>query len=168
MNCKNVEDLILTDYPDGQMDEEQEKQIEKHLASCVHCREYELAVRKTVIVPFNNSERVNPPAVIWHKIKEQIEEEEEEEEELTSPFADLIRRIKSLLYMPKPALAVATIVIILLVTVSIIKLPSKNQEIVKVDPENQIECITYLINVFDQDSVNEDSGFETSIEEYFL
>ncbi len=166
MNCKNVEELILTDYLDGQMDEGQKKQLEKHLASCVHCREYELAVRKTVIGPFDNSERVNPPAVIWHKIKEQIEEEQKEE--LTSPFADFIRSIKSLLYVPKPAFAVAMIVILLLVTVSVIKLPSKNQEIVKVDTENQVECITYLISVFDQDSANEDNDFETSIEEYFL
>lgn len=164
MNCKNVEDLILTDYLDGQMDDEKKKQLEKHLADCASCREYELIARKTVIGPFNDSERVNPPAVIWHKIKEQIEEEEE----LTSPFADLIRRIKSLLYVPKPAFAVAAIVIILLITVSVIKLPSKNQEIVKVAPENQVECITYLISVFDEGPLNEDNDFETSIEEYFL
>ncbi len=79
MNCKNVEDFILTDYLDGQMDEEQKRRIGKHLASCVHCREYELAARKTVITPFNNSEKVNPPAELWYKIKEQIEEEEQQE-----------------------------------------------------------------------------------------
>ncbi len=167
MNCKNVEDLILTDYLDGQMDEEQKKLIEKHLASCVHCREYVLTARKTVIAPFDNSERVNPPAVLWHKIREQIDEEEQPEA-LTSPFADFIHSIKSLLYMPKPAFAVAMIVILLLVTVSVVKLPSKNQEIVKVDTENQVECITYLISVFDQDSMSEDDNFEDPIEEYFL
>lgn len=166
MKCKKIKELILTDYLDGQMDEEQKKQIEKHLASCVHCKEYELVTRKTVIEPFSNTERLNPPEIIWHKIKEQIEEKQQQE--LSSPFADLIRRIKSLLYVPKPALAVATIVIVSLITVTIIRLPSKNQEIVKVSPENQVECVNYLISVFNQDSLDENNDFGTSIEEYFL
>ncbi len=166
MKCKKIKELILTDYPDGQMDEEQKKQIEKHLASCVHCKEYELVTRKTVIEPFSNTERLNPPEIIWHKIKEQIEEKQQQE--LSSPFADLIRRIKSLLYIPKPALAVATIVIVSLITVTIIRLPSKNPEVMKVNPEKQIECINHLISVFSQDSMNGNKDFGTSIEEYFL
>ena len=97
--------------------------------------------------------------------------EEKQLQELTSPFADLIRRIKSFLYVPKPALAVATIIVALLIMVTIIKLPSENQEIMKANlenQENQIECITYLLRVFNQDSMNENNGFGTSIEDYFL
>ena len=169
MNCEKVKELILTDYADRQVNEEQKEQIEKHLASCGHCKEYELAARKTVIDPFNNAERLNPPEAVWHKIKEKIEEKQLQE--LTSPFADLIRRIKSFLYVPKPALAVATIIVALLIMVTIIKLPSENQEIVKVNlenQENQIECMTHLLRMFNQDSMNENNGFGTSIEDYFL
>lgn len=165
MNCKKVKELILTDYLDGQVSEQQKKQIEKHLASCGPCKEYELLAKKTVIEPFNNAERLRPSEAVWHKIKEHIEEEEQE---LTSPFADLIRRIKSFLYVPKPALVVATIIVVLLVIVTIVKLPSEKQEIVKVNSEKQIECMTYLLSVFNQDSTNEVNGFGTSIEEYFL
>ncbi len=167
MNCEKVKELIITDYLDRQVNEEQKEQIEEHLASCRHCKEYELAARKTVIDLFNNAERLRPPEAVWHKIKEKIEEEQE----LTSPFADLIRRIKSFLYVPKPALAVATIIVALLIMVTIIKLPSENQEIMKANlenQENQIECITYLLRVFNQDSMNENNGFGTSIEDYFL
>ncbi|MEE9605655.1 MAG: zf-HC2 domain-containing protein [Candidatus Scalindua sp.] len=165
MNCKKVKELILTDYLDGQVNEEQKRQIEKHLASCGPCKEYELLAKKTVIDPFNNAKRIRPSEVVWHKIKEQIEEEQQE---LASPFADLIRRIKSFLYVPKPAFVVATIMVVLLIIVTIIKLPSEKQEIVKVSPEKQIECMTYLLRVFNQDSTNETNGFGTSIEEYFL
>ncbi len=87
---------------------------------------------------------------------------------VTSPFADLIRRINPFAYALKPALAVVTIVIIIFVATAIIKLPSENSEVVKVDPDNQIECMNYLLGVFDQDSMNGNNDFGTSIEEYFL
>lgn len=167
MKCKRVKELILTDYLDGQANEEQKKNIEKHLASCGLCNEYELAVRETAFDPFINAERQNPPESAWHKIKEQIEEEQQRQG-LTSPFADLIRRINPFVYVPKPALAVATIVIVLFVVIAIIKLPSEISEVVKVDTDNQIECMNYLLGVFDQDSITENNDFGTSIEEYFL
>ncbi len=165
MNCKKVKELILTDYLDRQVNEEQKKQIEKHLASCVNCKEYELAARKTVIEPFNKTERVNPPEEIWHKIKGQVEEEQKE---LANPFTDFIHRIKSLLYVPRPVLAVPTIVIVLLIVVTIIYLPSKKQETLEVNPESRIESINYMMSVFNQDSMDEDNGIATDIEEYFL
>lgn len=164
--CKKVKDLILTDYLDEQLNEDQKKIIEEHLSICVICREYELAARKTVIEPFNNVEKQNPPEAAWHKIKEQIKEEQRQG--LTSSFADLIRRINPFAYALKPALAVVTIVIIIFVATAIIKLTSENSEVVKVDPGKQIECINYLISVFSQGSMNGNNDFGTSIEEYFL
>ena len=165
MNCKKVKELILTDYLDGQMDKEQETLIDNHLADCVDCMEYKLIVRKTAFSPFSNPERHKPPDALWHKIKEQIEEEQQES---TSPFADLIRKIGRLMYVPRPVFAVAAVAIILLITVTILKLPSRSQEIVEVTPEKQIECVNYLISVFDQDSTDEDDDFETFVDEYFL
>ncbi len=166
MKCKKVKELILTDYLDGQANEEQKKNIEKHLSNCELCREYVLAVRKTAFNPFINAERQNPPEAVWHKIKEQIKDEQLQG--LTMPFADLVRRIKSFAFAPKPALAFATIVIVIFVAVIIMKLPSENSEVVKVDTEKQIECMNYLLGVFDQDSMTENNDFGTSIEEYFL
>ncbi len=166
MKCKKVKELILTDYLDEQLNEDQKKNIEEHLSSCGVCREYELAARKTVIEPFNNVEKQNPPEAAWHKIKEQIKEENRQG--LINPFADLIRRINPFAYALKPALAVVTIIIIIFVATAIIKLPSENSEVVEVDPDNQIECMNYLLGVFDQDSLTENNDFGTSIEEYFL
>ncbi len=167
MKCRKVRDLILTDYLDGQANEEQKKNVEKHLASCKLCNEYELAVKKAAFDPFINAERQNPPEAAWHKIKEQIEEEQQRPG-ITSSFADLVRRINPFVYVPKPALAVATIVIVLFVVVAIIKLPSENIEVVKLDSDNQIECMNYLLEVFDLDSMTENNDLGTSIEEYFL
>ncbi len=167
MKCEYVKELILTDYLDGQLGKEQKDQIEKHMTICKGCKEYELLTRTAVVEPFNNLKRYNPPETAWHKIREQIEEELPLQEP-TNSFADLIRRIKAFLYIPKPAFVVTSILILLLVVITVIKLPTEDQRIVKVNPESQIECITYLISVFDQETVNGNDDFGTSIEELFL
>ena len=167
MKCKYVKELILTDYLDEQLGKEQKTQIEKHLTICKGCREYELLTRTAVVEPFNNLKRHNPPEAAWHKIREQIEEELPLQEP-TNSFADLIRSIKTFLYIPKPAFVVTTIIVLLLAVITVMKLQPEDQKIVKVNPESQIECITYLISVFDQETVNGNDDFGTSIEELFL
>jgi len=167
MKCKYVKELILTDYLDEQLGKEQKTQIEKHLTICKGCKEYELLTRTAVVEPFNNLERYNPPEAAWHKIREQIEEELPLQEP-TNSFADLIRKVKTFLYIPKPAFVVTTIIVLLLVVITVMKLQPEDQKIVKVNPESQIECITYLISVFDQETVNGNDDFGTSIEELFL
>ncbi len=167
MKCEYVKELILTDYLDEQLGKEQKTQIEKHLTVCKGCKEYELLTRTAVVEPFNNLKRHNPPEAAWHKIREQIEEELPLQEP-TNSFADLIRKVKAFLYIPKPAFVVTTIIVLLLAVITVIKLQPEDQKIVKVNPESQIECITYLISVFDQETVNGNDDFGTSIEELFL
>jgi len=167
MKCEDVKELILTDYLDEQLGNEQEAQLEKHLAICRDCKEYELLTRTAVVEPFNNMERHNPPEAAWNKIREQIEEDLPLQEP-TNPFADLIHKIKSALYIPKPAFVVAPIIVLILVVITFIKLPTEDQKIVKVNPESQIECITYLMSVFNQETMNGNDDFGTSIEELFL
>jgi len=167
MKCKYVKELILTDYLDEQLGKEQKTQIEKHLTICKGCKEYELLTRTAVVEPFNNLERHNPPEAAWHKIREQIEEELPLQEP-TNSFADLILKVKTFLYIPKPAFVVTTIIVLLIAVITVVKLQPEDQKIVKVNPESQIECITYLISVFDQETVNGNDDFGTSIEELFL
>ncbi len=167
MKCKYVKELILTDYLDEQLEKEQKTQIEKHLTICRDCREYELLTKKAVVEPFNDLERHNPPEATWNKIREQIEEELPLQEPANS-FADLILRIKSFLHIPKPAFVVTAIIVLLLAVITVIKLQPEDQKIVKVNPESQIECINYLMTVFDQETMNGNDDFGTSIEELFL
>ncbi len=165
MKCDKVQKLIITDYLDGQVNEEQKMEIEGHLAGCVHCKEYELAAKETVITPFNRVEKLRPPEATWYKIRSQIEKEEQLQGR-TYPFANLVRGIKTVLYIPKPAFAVATVAIVLLVTITVINIPS--EKIVKLSTEEQIECMDYLLGEFDFESTDDNNYFETSVEEYFL
>ncbi len=80
----------------------------------------------------------------------------------------MIRKVKTFLYIPKPAFVVTTIIVLLIAVITVVKLQPEDQKIVKVNPESQIECINYLISVFDQETVNGNDDFGTSIEELFL
>ena len=165
MKCKDAEKLILTYYLDEQLVEGPRKQVEKHLAICEQCRKYELLTKKTVIEPFTNVERLNPPEGAWHGIKGKIEGEQQKFE---SPFAQFLSRIRSNLSIPKPAFAVAAMLIVFVILATMIKLPSRKNEKANINSEEQIDCMNYLIRVFNQDSMNGGNGFGTSIEEYFL
>ena len=167
MKCKHVKELILTDYLDGQLEKEQKSQIEKHLTVCKSCKEYELLTRTAAVEPFDNLEKHNLPEATWNKIREQIEEEQPLQEP-ANPFADLINRVKTFLYIPKPAFVVTSMIVLFLVVITVIKLPTEDQNIAKMDPESQIECINYLMSVFDQETMNGNDDFGTSIEELFL
>jgi hypothetical protein len=167
MKCEDVKELIRTDYLDEQLGKEQKTQIEQHLTTCSDCKEYELLTRTAVVEPFNNLEKHNPPEATWNKIREQIEEERPQYEPENS-FADLILRIKEFLYIPKPAFVVTSILVLLLVGITVITLKPDNQKVVQVNPESQIECINYLMTVFDQEGANGNDDFGTSIEDYFL
>ena len=46
MKCEDVQELIFTDYLDGQLGKEQETQVEEHLAICGDCKEHELLAQK--------------------------------------------------------------------------------------------------------------------------
>ena len=167
MKCEYVKELILTDYLDGQLGKEQKAQIEEHLTTCRDCKEYELLTRAAVVEPFDNLEKHNPPEAAWNKIREQIEEEQPLQE-TTNSFADLIRKVKTFLYIPKPALVVTSMIVLFLVVITVIKLPTEDQNIATVNPESQIECINYLMSIFDQETMNGNDDFGTSIEELFL
>ncbi|GAX60953.1 transmembrane transcriptional regulator [Candidatus Scalindua japonica] len=165
MKCEQVKELILTDYLDGQMEKAKKTQLEEHLTTCRDCREYELLTRTTVVEPFYNIEKHNPPEATWNKTREQIIVEQQMH---NNSIADLFNRVKTLFYFPKPAFIAATVVVLFAVATTVIKFPLENQETRKGVSDSQVECINYLMSVFDEELINGDDDLETSIEYFFL
>ncbi len=165
MNCETVREWILTDYLDGQISQEQKEQLEMHLAGCSRCRDLETIARKAVIEPFNAAERVSPPETLWHQIKEQIEQGQEQ---AAGPLVDFMVRIRNAFHMRKPALAVVTMMVILLIAVMLLKTPANHQGMVSLNLEEQIEYMAGLVKGSNHVSMDQDEGYGTSMEEYFL
>ena len=166
MKCEKVRDLILTDYLDGRMAEGDKRELELHLATCNRCREFSAAAKRVVAEPFNTAERVSPPESVWHNIRDTIKAGERVI--ARSPVADFLDKLKSFLVFPKPAFAVATVAVAVLLAVFIARLPAEKQVVLN---DYLDEQVTFLVSL-DTDVIDAYNGgsvdLDTSIEEYFL
>jgi anti-sigma factor RsiW len=111
MNCEKIQELILTDYSDNELKHPIKRDVEAHLKSCQQCKEFEIALRKTAITPFQGIEDVQPPEFVWHRIKEDIQKDTQKE---TSFVDTVVERLKKVFFLPSPALVYASITIIIL------------------------------------------------------
>lgn len=165
MKCKNIQELILTDYLDGEMGSEQLKQVERHLAACTDCREFRDAAKQVVAEPFKNAGKVNPPESVWHQIEETIEERKNKR-----AVAHFFENLKTAFSVKKPVFALSVVAAILIISVLAIQfLPLRRQsdtkDIVNAYLEEQAE---YLAHLDDANGGDFNADFGTGIEDYFL
>ena len=165
MNCKEVQELILTDYLDDELKSEKEKEIEEHISGCQQCHEFKTTVKKALAEPFKRLERAFPREEVWHKIKREIETEKQQ-----LPVAGLIERIKGVFLLPRNVFALITVVVaIVTIFVMFVPLQRNNQEVLTVNTEKQVENLAFLADGIDYySSETEDVSYGTTIEEYFL
>ena len=155
MDCNKARDLMLTDYLDDQMGEKEKARLEEHIARCPECRKVSLIAKKVEAELFLGAERANVPEYLWRRVRETILAEENRKK----TFADAIfERLKTLLYIPKPALAILTVVVLLLAIGTVTK--------IKID--NQTSMNAEYFDYFTDNSINDNSAFGTSIEKYFM
>jgi len=173
MNCKEYQEIILTDYLDDQVSKENKQKIENHLSSCRECREFAVIAQKSVIEPFKMAERVTPPEAVWENIMEEMTEER------SGNQVNWLEGLKKFL-APKPVFAYGALVCIVLIFIMqnsgvkqishVENINSQTQEVVQKqmnEPQLEIfESIEFLATLFDENNGIEEYG--TSIEEYFL
>jgi predicted anti-sigma-YlaC factor YlaD len=165
MNCKDIKDLILTDYLDGEMNEEEKMRIEEHLARCPDCKEFSINARETVMRLFKEPERISPPEYLWRRIKETILTEERKK----VPFvAKIFERLKGLLYIPKPALAIVTVLVLIIAVGTMATIRVNNQERLQAGIQEQIEYFDYLSESSGGTSADYSADLGTPVEQYFL
>jgi hypothetical protein len=164
MKCSEWQEIILTDYLDDQMGKEQAVQLEEHLLACHECLEFVSIARKAVIEPFEHAQKAEPSERIWHNIKKAIGEEQESED-----FASWWDRIKGFIFIPKPAMAFATVVVVLLAATFTFERYNQQFQISKrAVIQSQIEDITYVVEELASFSEENNSYVLTGMEEYFL
>jgi anti-sigma factor RsiW len=160
MKCERIQDLILTDYLDGQLSADQARHIDGHLAQCAACAAFAQTARAAAFEPFRHAGMLTPPDAVWMNIKESIAVQEER----SNVFAELWEKVRSLSAFPKPAFAVATVLALLLGT-AVFNPVRLSQEASVTD---QGEYLDSLSTVPGELSFNEGSGFDTAVERYFL
>ena len=165
MKCKEIKELLMADYIDGEVSEVLKKEVQGHLNTCSECRQFEHVLRKTAIEPFKRAGQIQPPDAVWNQIRETIAKGEEQAEGFLVGLRD---RLHAIFSARKSVFVVATVMIIILVTIVFTRLPFNSQEGVSGYLEEQAEFLAYLdgdaTGFFDKDYI--DLG--TSIEECFF
>ncbi len=165
MNCKDIKEVMLADYLDNETDSERKRHIEEHLDSCPACKKFYMEVKKAAYEPFLDADRTNPPEYLWRRIKETILAEEEKKPSLA---ANLLGKLRALLYMPRPALAIASIIVLILAVGTIAKVRIGSQEAMRAGIQEQLDYFEYLTGSSGDLSANGSTGFGTPVETYFM
>ncbi len=166
MNCKNIQNLLLTDYLDEQLEEEKKKSFDNHLSSCFKCRELASVAQNNIMQPFINAENFIPSDQIWQRIKKAIEEKPEP---VRSGFlTSFWNSIKESFLFPRLAYALAGILVIFVVIMTLNSMTLERQQKTNQESEKEIEYITYLAEATLDVSVDQNGGYGTAIEYYFL
>jgi anti-sigma factor RsiW len=164
MTCKKIKELILTDYIDNQMNEEDSIHLNIHLANCHECKEFLEAVKNTAVKPFANSKKIAPPEFLWQRVKESIMAEDQKQPNLVD---SILERLKSVFSMPRPAFAISTIMALVLIVALTVNFKF-NQQALEINREGQIEYSNYSVEAPVSVFLNNNGGFGTLVEEYFL
>ena len=165
ISCKKTQDLILTNYLDGEMDENGKNVIKEHLASCQKCEEFSITAKKVGNELFLDANRVNVPEYLWRRVRETILTEERERKAFPNTF---FGKFKNILCIPKPALAILTIVVLLLAIGTVTKIKIDNQATINANISSQAEYFDYLTETVTDNSINNNGTFGTFIEKYFM
>ena len=158
MNCEKIRELILTDFTDGRLNEDMQKQASSHLSSCANCQEFAKTVSKIAIEPFKNAQKINPPDYLWYRFKDSIASQKPR-----PAFSGLFENLQ-VFFHPRPALALATIAVVVIIASLFIKpyLVGKETNLYLND---QMDFVSHL-------GQNGNGGSEinlgTSIEEFLL
>ena len=150
MNCKKIQELLITDYLDGELDQVLCNRIHQHISGCIHCRQFEER-----IVPFHGIRHIEPPTRVWENICEKITTEQMLPQ--GNWFEYLLERLREFLLIHRqPVFATVTVFTIMVIALMSI--------------QGQIKTDTGGIVVEDFGLwIDEENGaIGTAIEEYFL
>lgn len=121
MECKKIQDRLITGYADKELGVKENAEVEQHLTGCADCREFFGAVQKSAVLPFKEPGEMQPDRVVWQRIQEKIEAERARSENWFGKLADALT---PLLRMPQPVFRVAFVTALILVVVVLAKWPS--------------------------------------------
>lgn len=116
MNCKKIRELIITDYMDQELSKSMQEEVQTHLKTCSGCRVFEQAILKKISEPLRKIEALKPPEIIWQRIQEAIDEEESVQYS-PSLLGRIYDFLKGAVVRRKPAFALSSAFVVILITV---------------------------------------------------
>lgn len=166
MNCNKIQNLIATDYIDGEIDIKTKTFIDTHLKSCERCKVFYANLTRIAVEPFKVITQSNPPKEIWSGVESAIRQNKEKENILII----LKDNLQALFYIPKPAYVFATAMAVVLCVGVLAKIYIGKQELPQAHLYEEGEEFAYIINGAQGSELTSDTdiGFDTAIEKYFM
>ncbi len=159
MNCKKIQDLLLSDYLDDEIGSSLRRRSQEHLDICEACRKLEQELQR-VRIPLQKAPRVEAPARIWQNIRQQIAEERQREFRLS--WENMKNWLEERIVIRRPVFALATVMAVLLIVFVL----GRNMVFRPYDEARYAgEAFTSILDNQD-DTIA--ANLETSIEKYFL
>lgn len=156
MKCARIQELILSDYSDGQLDEGNRRLVGEHIAKCDTCKVFAREVRSKVIEPLRRVQPVEPPVYLWEGVRRRIASQEREGV-LIRVAEGLRTGLETILRIPKPAIAFAAVAALIIAIV--IARPQIEKGTVNEYLSDQVDFLAEL----DGDSTNGYSFLDTNI-----
>lgn len=150
MNCERIQELILTDYNDGQLIASWKKEVDQHVHTCAACASLLKRVQSELNEPLSQLKRLTPDESIWKSIKANIEPSVEPAVVQLS----FLERLWEFLYAYRPAIITACVFLIIGAVVLNSRLSVKHQP--------------YVAYLMSDDSASNSQDTASSIERYFL
>lgn len=169
MNCKEIQELLLSDYIDGELDKSKEAELQRHLGACPECLESFALIRKTAIDPLARAGKVDlSEDALWRTIESRIQKENAV---AVSPDAlpDIIAILKQWFVFPRIAFALS---VVLIFSMTALYFNRDRREEVATSASAEIKTQEQFLAYMDMDLTDDESsdteGYGTAIEEYFL
>jgi predicted anti-sigma-YlaC factor YlaD len=165
IKCKEIRELILTDYLDNEISDKNRIRLNIHFARCKDCKEFYERVKLTLVQPFNGLEKQIPSESVWQNVKQSIVVEQQER---PGVVFSLLNKLRSLIFVRRPAFAISTVMALVLIVGVVIKVGLNSNEGLSGSAQGQMENSAYSIEMPFAVLANGDYSLGTSIEEYFL
>ena len=165
MNCKKIQELIITDYLDNEVSAAVREEVRAHLASCPGCREFEQAVRRSASEPFRKMKRQEPSAEIWQRIKAALEQKQEKESRgLLAGFLD---SLSSVFRSRKPVFALSSAIAAAIMVIFLVQAPLYRQKMINQYLQDESQYMLSLRAPVNG-GIESELEFGTGIEQYFF
>ncbi|MFA5199529.1 MAG: zf-HC2 domain-containing protein [Candidatus Omnitrophota bacterium] len=159
MRCKKIQNLLKSDYLDGNLNLLEQKEVLKHLERCDQCRVLEKELRGQREF-FQKMQKQNVSGQVWQNIKQEILKKQLERE----TYSGVFERLKEFLFPSHRVLALVSAATAVIIVMALAGSFIRGRNILNEEKDAAI-LAEYAINIEDQELL---SGLGTNIEEYFL
>jgi len=161
MRCKKVQELLKSDYLDGETASGETRDIAEHLEQCLECRSVEKELQAQRMF-FKEAKRQQPPDRVWQNIRKAIVEESLEQDNQLR--AGIFERLREFFWPPRPIFTLASAITVVVFIAVLAGVIIQKRQLFNI--ANSAESFTeYRLNGGNEVAL---SGLGTGIEEYFL